>query len=172
MSDNTVYVVTDDAAMLSGDPRRMHPTDLMILAGKTAISSEDALREMEKAPLDTAPYHHEEVREVPPDCVPLPPGGLRRMAELADDKMKDFLFVAHGVMSPRRAQEIRMLRVGRGQSWRAVASEMYEVCETLPGFAQTMRRAWWPPANQLMGMALCEVAAKELGEDYLAAPWN
>ena len=58
------------------------------------------------------------------------------------------------------ARMIRHLRVEKDYSWRAVA----RACSVAWG------EDWG--ANQLAGMALCEKAAKLLGEDFLQPPWN
>lgn len=180
MSD-PVYLVTDDAAILSGDPKRMHPTDLSIALGRVPISMK-AFNEMIEARKDEAPDKncvttpdggcvgencmHDD--PLPPDLVRLPPGGLQMMVNMASDKSEDFLFVAHAIMSTAMANAIRAWRVEFKHSWRNVASMAHEAAE----LTREQRQIWWPAANQIMGMALCEVAAKTFGEDYMREPWN
>ncbi|MBU0846725.1 hypothetical protein KKH23_06000 [Patescibacteria group bacterium] len=65
-------------------------------------------------------------------------------------------------MTLGQAKAVRVLRVDKGYSWRAVAEACYEL-----GWGK-----WSPPSNQIMGMALCERAAQLLGEDYEKEPWN
>lgn len=58
------------------------------------------------------------------------------------------------------AKMIRLLRVEKGYSWRAIARHCSEYLKLPFG------------GNQLAGMVICEKAAKLLGEDYMAPPWN
>lgn len=69
-------------------------------------------------------------------------------------------FRQHIKVSQGLAKLIRQLRVERDYSWRTVARFYSEV--------------WCAPwgSNQLAGMAICEKAAKLLGEDFLQPPWN
>lgn len=57
---------------------------------------------------------------------------------------------------------VKYLRTHEQCSWRRIA----ELCCDLWG------GDWQPPSNQLMGVALCERAAKLLEEDPSAEPWN
>jgi len=72
------------------------------------------------------------------------------------------------ILTPSRAALVRRLRVEEGYSWRAVAHACYEAWAML----LPEELLWAPPSNQLMGMALCEAAARHFGEDANAAPWN
>ncbi|MDE2096386.1 MAG: hypothetical protein KGL39_04005 [Patescibacteria group bacterium] len=67
-------------------------------------------------------------------------------------------------MTAERAYRIRELRVTEGYSWRALASQSADDW----GDDAT----WEPKSNQLAGMALCEIAAASMGEDYMQEPWN
>lgn len=58
------------------------------------------------------------------------------------------------------AKMIRLLRVKKGYSWRAVARHCSEYLNIPFG------------GNQIAGMVICQKAAKMLGEDYMAPPWN
>ncbi len=72
------------------------------------------------------------------------------------------------LLTPERAAEVRRLRGDEGYSWRAVAHACHDAwAADLP---EEMR--WFPPSNQLMGMALCEAAARHFGEDSDKPPWN
>jgi hypothetical protein len=74
------------------------------------------------------------------------------------------------IMNARRADEVRRLRVDEGHSWRAVAHACYDAWSLeLP---RDVRESWMPPSNQLMGMALCEAAARFFFEDPMQPPWN
>jgi hypothetical protein len=63
-------------------------------------------------------------------------------------------------LTREQADFVRDLRVGRRYTWRAVA----ETC------AVEWSGDWG--SNQLAGMALCERAARLLGEDPDVDPWN
>ena len=70
------------------------------------------------------------------------------------------------LMTQHRAALIRKIRIDDAGSWRFVAGTCYDAWPELRG-------TWWnPPSNQLVGMALCEVAAEFYGEDYMKEPWN
>lgn len=67
---------------------------------------------------------------------------------------------AKELMTKERAEFIRKLRVDEDYTWREVAWACNE--------------AWdgdWD-SNQIMGMALCEEAAKLFDENYRKEPWN
>jgi len=63
-----------------------------------------------------------------------------------------------------QATQIRHWRVDVCRTWRSVARSAYN--------SSLFSRAWNPPANQIMGMALCNRAAQVYGEDYRKGPWN
>jgi len=65
-------------------------------------------------------------------------------------------------MTQEQATVIRKLRVDEGYSWRAIARACYDL-----GWGE-----WEPPSNQIVGMAICERAAKFFDENYLEPPWN
>lgn len=65
-------------------------------------------------------------------------------------------------LSAEQCAYVRRLRVDEGYSWRAVAEACY----------LEWQGDWLPPSNQLMGMALCEKAAKHFGEEYMDSVWN
>ena len=86
---------------------------------------------------------------------------LQDMAKAASERFDEF----KGLCSPmmlEQAKVVRMLRVDKGYSWRAVAEACYEL-----GWGK-----WSPPSNQILGMAVCQRAAELLGEDYEKEPWN
>lgn len=68
-------------------------------------------------------------------------------------------------LSTERAAFVRHLRVDTGHSWRGVARACYDAWPDL-------QEHWSPPSNQIAGMALCDIAATSMGEDYMVAPWN
>ena len=86
---------------------------------------------------------------------------LQDMAKQAAERFEEFKELCSS-MELWQARIVRVLRVEKNCSWRAVA----EVCYKL-GWGK-----WSPPSNQIMGMALCWRAAQLLGEDYEKEPWN
>lgn len=67
-------------------------------------------------------------------------------------------------MTPERAAEIKWRRCVYGGSWRLVAELTY---------AEWGADAdWYPASNQIAGIVLCAKAAKMLGEDPTAKPWD
>lgn len=68
-------------------------------------------------------------------------------------------------MTIEQARIVKSFRADQGCTWRAVA----ERCHELWGEEW---ESWFPTSNQLMGMALCETAARLLGEDPDLEPWN
>ncbi len=107
--------------------------------------------------------------EAPPEAPPEAKAELDRLILLTPEKLtvladglnKTYqLFDRHIRLDKPRAKMVRHLRVTQSFSWRAVARR----CALL----------WKAPwgANQIAGMALCQKAAKLLGEDFLKEPWN
>jgi len=91
---------------------------------------------------------------------------LMGMAEAATKTGDHFLQLAAEIVTIDRAACVRKLRVDYGYTWRAIAQKCYDAWDG-------EQHDWSPPSNQLMGMALCEVAAKLYGEDYMnGKPWN
>lgn len=85
---------------------------------------------------------------------------LKALAKRAGEVHDGFLEEAMGIMTRERAEFVRRLRVDEDYTWRAVARECSEAWGTNWG------------SNQLAGMALCDIAAKVFGEDYMEEPWN
>ena len=95
---------------------------------------------------------------------------LEALAQLAGLAKQGFDEDVARIMTPERAAYVRRLRVDEGYSWRAVAHGCYDAwAAELP---EDVREGWRPISNQLMGMALCEAAARHFGEDAREAPWN
>jgi hypothetical protein len=86
---------------------------------------------------------------------------LKELAKVATERFEEFEKLCDG-MTLEQAGVVRELRVEKGYSWRAVAQACYDY-----GWGE-----WYPPSNQIMGMAICERAAKFFGEDYMEEPWN
>ena len=95
---------------------------------------------------------------------------LEALAQAAAATKQVFDEDVAAMLTPERAAEVRRLRVDEGYSWRAVAHACYDLwAAELP---EEIREGWWPPSNQIMGMALCEAAARHFGEDSMQPPWN
>lgn len=81
-------------------------------------------------------------------------GQLHELALAADRKMRCLQDLCRS-MTRAQADFIYKLRVTEGYSWRAVARNCYE--NKL--FTRWPKSDWWPPSNQIMGIALCQAAA-------------
>jgi len=86
---------------------------------------------------------------------------FQEMAKAASERFAEVKELC-SPMTLEQAKVVRMLRVDKGYSWRAVAEACYEL-----GWGK-----WSPPSNQILGMAVCQRAAELLGEDYEKEPWN
>jgi len=94
------------------------------------------------------------------------PEELATLAEAAASTWRAAQTDAARVLTPGggMAQIIRRLRCEEGYTWRAVAAAVSRVDHP------SGLKSW--VLAQLLGQALCEAAAAELGEDPNAAPWN
>lgn len=81
----------------------------------------------------------------------------------ANERLSEFTGIVVA-MTLGQAAQVRHWRIDRHMTWRAVARVAY-----LEGW---FGHPWKPPANQIMGMALVEKAAKLFGENYRHEPWN
>lgn len=88
----------------------------------------------------------------------LTPTELTIMAEAGNKTYKHFYHYIK--VNDAEAKLIRLLRVERDLSWRAIAR-----------FGSHLWRAPWG-GNQLAGMVICQKAAKLMGEDFMQPPWN
>ena len=86
---------------------------------------------------------------------------MMSMAHMAFDRHQEFLASIPPKMTKERALRIRQIRANN--SWRIVAGAT--------AMEWGMDADWFPPNNQLAGMALCTIAAKFLGEDENKEPW-
>lgn len=84
------------------------------------------------------------------------------MGQAMSETKSDFDRVMAVYMNRARALYARRLRIDQGFSYRALAAACHAAWG---GF-------WEPPSNQLMGMAICEAAARSLGEPIKGYPWN
>lgn len=87
------------------------------------------------------------------------------LAKKARDVFQGCVDECRQLMTAEQAKYVRHLRVDLRYSWRSVARTCW-----LQHWLLWVR--WDPPSNQLMGMALCQVAANYFLEDYMKEPWN
>jgi hypothetical protein len=88
----------------------------------------------------------------------LSPRDLTVLGDAANETYK--LFWEKIEVDQATASLIRVLRVNKEYSWRAIARHCSEFIKAPFG------------GNQIAGMVICEKAAKALGEDFLEPPWN
>lgn len=77
---------------------------------------------------------------------------------LAGDQVVE---VKEQTLSENQCLFVRFWRVVEQGTWRYVAAQAHKKWGD-----------WSPPSNQIVGMELCEAAAKHFGEDYMQPPWN
>jgi len=146
------YYVRHPGVMAPEDQEAMGPA-------KRAVSLPEFLELVQELPED-------EKDGLPPEPTPgfyeLSPDGLKSMMKSAARVSNQFTAHAMTILTPERAKEIREIRCKDRHSWRAVAAECYDRWDG----------SWEPRTNQLMGMALCEVAGDLLEEDIHELPWN
>lgn len=152
------FVLTDDYYMrVSGV---LTPEDEEVLSAAPQAMSLVEFVEFAK----TMP--EEERNDLPAEPVPgfytLTGEQLKTMSKAAAKTSNRFYAQAMSIMTSERAQEVREFRCQKKHSWRALAGACHE----------QWGGSWSPPTNQLMGMALCEVAAELLNEDCHELPWN
>jgi hypothetical protein len=94
--------------------------------------------------------------------VQIKPEDLMKLAEAAKETNDWFLEEVIKLMTKEKAEYVRKIRCDEGYTWRAVAQACYD----------EWKGDWSPPSNQIMGMALCEIAAGFFGEKYMEEPWN
>lgn len=93
------------------------------------------------------------------------PPNSHRLEALHKDAVRTFerLFAEAGpVLTRERIDQVRRWRCERGFSWRRVAQRAHV----------HWAAAWDPPSNQLAGMALCQLSAAALGQNFREPPWN
>lgn len=87
---------------------------------------------------------------------------LESMREKAGQADKASRALVTDLLDTEKARFVRIMRCEKRCSWRAVAASCAEEWDA----------DWFPPNNQIVGMALCERAAEVLGEDPGQLPWN
>lgn len=88
----------------------------------------------------------------------LSPSELTSMAEAGNKTVE--LFRQKIKVNELGAKMIRILRVEKEYSWRAIARHC----------SRTLKAPFG--SNQVAGMVICEKAAKALGENFMEPPWN
>ena len=88
----------------------------------------------------------------------LTPADLTALSEAGNKTME--LFRQHIKINLQTAKLIRILRVEKDYSWRAIARRCSD-----------MWQAPWG-GNQIAGMVICDKAAEILGEKFMDPPWN
>lgn len=88
---------------------------------------------------------------------------LVELSGKANERLIDFRGIVLK-MDSGQALQVHNWRVDQKMTWRRVAREAYN--------EDWFERDWYPPSNQIMGMALCEKAAGLFLEDYQKPPWN
>lgn len=140
----------DKPILVSDDKNLAKP-----VADKLGEGDKALLKEIEKGVLAKGAYAIKTTDE------------LMAMCRAAGARKKGFNKLCERIIDGEsKAKMIKMLRCEEGGTWRWVAERAYEL---LLGEAEP---EWYPPSNQLMGMALCERAAAILGEDPNVYPWN
>lgn len=166
MSDGEAFVTVDRAILTGGV---LDPIDVELIGGRRVLTPDQMMQEAqgqqpEERPdyqaLATAVWSTEEELK---DFERLTPARIRELAGEACETFSDLEAIVRRRMSTGVALAVRRYRCDHNYSWRALAALMAE-----HGFA----RAWRPPSNQIAGMALCNVAAEWLKEDWWADPWN
>lgn len=152
--DDRHYVVTNDKWMrLPGG--RLHKQDRKLIkqAGKGAqvINFEQLIERMQKE--EPTRFHQFRKRMEKDAGHSLTVPQLMALGYAADNTKNYFDSVAKW-MHIEWAWKIREARVQKHMTWRSIAAEFFH------------------DPNQLLGMALCDRAAKMCGEDYAKDPWN
>lgn len=171
-NDDLGVFATDDARMRDGV---LDPTDRLVLREAGIVSDRDRReRIVSSAELVArlSALHDDEpigMHAAVPDAGGRPamqpmddPSTLKGTFLRADAVFAAFEQIAGVVVdSLPRAHAVRRWRVEQRLTWRGVARK-----------AWPRERAWSPPENQLMGLALCARAAQLLGERHDAGAWN
>lgn len=156
-------LVTNDAAVHRAyhvvEPFMLDPTDEELMAGKVVMTVEQMLQHVAQEMAE-----HPEKHPPPPGQTREGFGGeLGRLAKLAPEQFELYKAGLDQAFSdmPALATMVYELRVGHGASWRHVAQVM-SAAVNFPG----------PQNSQVVGMALCALAAEAQDQDFMLPPWN
>lgn len=89
---------------------------------------------------------------------------LVELGRKGNERLEEFTGLIGGSITLAQASQVRIWRVEHRMTWRSVARAAFN--------ENWFNRAWQPPSNQLMGIALCKKAAAFFRENYRAEPWN
>jgi hypothetical protein len=156
--------ITDDGVLVTG-VGVFDPIDVKNIGGRRVLSTAMMLE-----------YVQADLASRPPDRKPANADeSFEELKRVAREAPETYLAIKRQVepfvlASPGLVTAIRRKRVDERYSWRAVARWGFN--EPRLNYGRLNPPAWWPPSNQLAGMALCEIAATLDGEDYRDPPWN
>ncbi len=158
-----MLVVTNDLYLRR--PGVLHPADQEVVRRGRVISGAEMLAMADRGELDKGDV--KKIKRPAPNpedgLISLKPGEVSTLGKIATETYEDFATQARRLVTKKRAEIIRELRCTKHYSWRLVAQTCYQ---------SWLGADWSPPANQIMGTALCEQAARVLGEDPHQEPWN
>jgi len=140
------------------EPGVLHADDIEAMGGSAqAVSLLKAVEIMKNAPEENG-----DSARLPPNIIELDADELKALARGAAATYSSFGPVAQELLYGHRdrVQAVHRLRCVKRFSWRSLAAE----CEKL------WKGDWG--SNQLMGIALCQVAAELRNEDSEKRPWN
>lgn len=156
--------ITDDAALHRAfrkvDPYELDPVDWQLLDGKSDVLNLEQVANLGTAKLQSM----ERPPMLPPGDVELTPAMFEKLSRSAPEGYQVCRASIEPVMSTTMAALVRQLRVAEGLSYRALARWFAE-----GGLIVVDHQV---PANQLVGMAIVDVAAAYCGEDFRRPPWN
>ena len=164
-----VVIITNDLilhrAFQKGSPVELSAFDAELLAKAKGIMTLDEVTAHEAAKLRATPMDDRPVMESEGGgtFVTMTPEMLEEAAKKIPEHYRGYLTGCLSVITGKAmAALVRTLRVDEGHSWRSVAAWMDE-----SGFVNV-----GDGDPQLIGRALCELSADQLGEDFDAPPWN
>lgn len=167
-----IVFVTNDKWMLNSGGR-LDKTDREILddAGSLGevvlMSMKEALERMEKEDPDKFEGFRQDIENQGSKIVTI--DDIVGFSMRANEALDFFYDGVKLMMNERQAKLVRNWRVNGHYTWRLVSRT---------AFAMVVSRQWpkwapWdPPANQLMGMAICRRGAGLLGQNFTEPPWN
>jgi hypothetical protein len=162
------YFVTTDARMRDGT---LDPDDEAIVRGMKVITPQEAVElAQEEESTKGANAEPAPEPELPADEVRLTPEMMEQLAGHAGEAMHHYEDLAEAIISRMAlAPYVRTLRIEERCTWRAVARTVHE---RVAGDRNLRAPLWEPLSNQIMGMALCKVAAETHDQDFMEPPWN
>ena len=166
--DDEAVFITTDSRMRDG---KLDPDDEKIIGGMRIMTPLEAF-ELPKEESGRRKKGKKKSPETPlrEDAIELTPDQMQALAQQAGETLRGYEEIAEAIiMRLQYAGTVRQLRIDDSCSWRAVARGVHEQLSAKGRSAITL---WEPVSNQLMGMALCKVAAETYDQDYMQPPWN